>query len=227
MHTPEFSFESVPSNVEHAVKQLDVTWPVALDPRYATWKAYRNEYWPADYLIDRQGHLRDEHFGEGAYAATEVKIRELLGARGPDAAQLADMAPTELVTPESYLGYVRLDPSRYAGSTIVPGSWKDYRLPSRLLQDELAYGGSWRVGSEYATAGKAARLALHFHAKDVYIVLGGRGRIGVTVGGLRLRPLRVGGISRLYTVVASPHLLDTALLLRFSPGIRAYSFTFG
>ncbi len=81
VHTPEFAFEHVPSNVRAAVKRLGVRYPVALDNEYGTWTAYGNQYWPAKYLIDRNGHIRYAHFGEGNYSVTEENIRSLLGEK--------------------------------------------------------------------------------------------------------------------------------------------------
>jgi cytochrome c biogenesis protein CcdA/thiol-disulfide isomerase/thioredoxin len=226
VHTPEFGFEAVPSNVRAATRQLDVGWPVALDPKYATWNAYRNQYWPAEYLIDSRGHIRNEHFGEGEYDRTERLIRELLGRPGGARAELADMTPRELVTPETYLGYGhRLD--RYTGSRPAPDAFARYSTPPELPQNSWAFGGSWRLGPERSTAGAAAWLGLHFHAKDVYLVMGGHGRVGVSVGAHRLRQISVRGISRLYTVVSTPHVLDGQLRLTFTPGVSVYSFTFG
>jgi thiol-disulfide isomerase/thioredoxin len=226
VHTPEFAFEAEPSNVRSATRDLRVRWPVALDPDYATFKAYRNEYWPAEYLIDKQGHIRHEHFGEGEYGRTEQAIRQLLGEPGPARAELADMTPTELITPETYLGYDH-QLERYAGSQPVPGRQARYIASSALPQNEWALWGNWRLGPEHTTAGRNAALGLHFHAKDVYLVMGGRGRVGVSVNGHQLEPLRVRGISRLYTVLSAPHLLDAQLRLSFTPGISVYSFTFG
>jgi cytochrome c biogenesis protein CcdA/thiol-disulfide isomerase/thioredoxin len=226
VHTPEFAFEAKPSNVREAVKQLDVRWPVALDPGYSTWNAYRNQYWPAEYLIDKTGHIRNEHFGEGEYERTERLIRQLLGEPGPAQAELADMTPTEPTTPETYLGFSRAD-ERYVGLRMLPGLPRRYRLPLRLGQNDWAYGGSWTIRDEKATAGRDAQLALHFHASKVYIVMGGRGRVGVSVAGRKLGTIDVSGISRLYTVLSTPHLLDARLRLSFSPGVSVYSFTFG
>ena len=79
VHTPEFAFEHVLANVRAAVRSHGIEYPVAIDNDYGTWQAYGNEYWPADYLIDRRGHVRDVHFGEGQYAATERAIQQLLG----------------------------------------------------------------------------------------------------------------------------------------------------
>ena len=80
VHTPEFAFERVPANVRENVKKLELRYPVALDNDFGTWEAWHNQYWPAKYLIDRKGHVRYYHFGEGEYAATEEAIRTLLGA---------------------------------------------------------------------------------------------------------------------------------------------------
>jgi cytochrome c biogenesis protein CcdA/thiol-disulfide isomerase/thioredoxin len=226
IHTPEFAFESVSHNVGSAAKQLGVTWPVALDPRYKTWNAYRNEYWPAEYLIDKRGHIRNEHFGEGDYGRTERLIRQLLGEPGPAHAELADMTPTEVTTPETYLGYDHRLPA-YVGSKPLPDRMNDYTAPKDVPQNGWALSGRWRLGPEHTTAGRSAELALHFHAADVYLVMGGRGRVGVSVDGHKLRTIAVSGISRLYTVLSRPQLLDAQLRLSFTPGVSVYSFTFG
>ena len=225
VHTPEFAFEHVASNVRHAVRDFGVRYPVAIDNDYATWNAYRNEYWPAEYLLDKRGHIRHVHFGEGEYGQTERLIRRLLGERRGRMTEIADTTPTDLITPETYLGYERLD--RYAGFRIVPNAFRRYRFPLRLGQNELAYAGNWLVSSQKVLAGAGARLRLHFHARDVYLVAGGHGTIDVLVNGRHLRRLPVGGFSRLYTILSAPHLVDALLELRFTPGLSGYSFTFG
>lgn len=78
VHTPEYPFERSTDNVKTAIKRFGITYPVAQDNKYATWSAYNNQYWPAVYLIDKQGKVVYQHFGEGAYASTEAKIRTLL-----------------------------------------------------------------------------------------------------------------------------------------------------
>jgi thiol-disulfide isomerase/thioredoxin len=82
VHTPEYPFERNTDNVKEAIKRLGVTYPVAQDNSYATWNAYDNQYWPAFYLIDKQGRVAYTHFGEGDYEQTEAKIKELLAAKG-------------------------------------------------------------------------------------------------------------------------------------------------
>ena len=228
VHTPEFAFEHVPSNVRGAVKRLGVTYPVALDNDYATWNAFQNQYWPAKYLIDRRGHLRYYHFGEGSYDTTEARIRTLLGENAgmlPVANGLADPTPTGLMTPESYLGYERL--ARFAQKSVTPNRFATYDLPaSDLQQDELAYGGRWKVQAQRIIAGPAAQLRLRFQARSVHLVLGGRGSVAVIVDGKPVGVVPVRG-SRLYTLARLPDLRSRLLELHFSPGVEAYAFTFG
>jgi cytochrome c biogenesis protein CcdA/thiol-disulfide isomerase/thioredoxin len=227
VHTPEFAFEHSLSNVREATRRLGVRYPVALDNDYATWNAYSNQYWPAEYLVDRHGHVRHYHFGEGEYGRTEQLIRQLLAperAHLPTATAIADRTPMAATTPESYLGYQRLD--RYAGSNITRDRFATYRFPATLPLDELAYGGSWLVGGERIMAGREARLRIHFHAHDVYLVLGGTGTVRVLLDGRAVDTVRVTG-DRLYTLLSGKKLREGLLELRFSPGIQAYAFTFG
>ena len=136
------------------------------------------------------------------------------------------MTPTELTTPETYLGYGH-QLSNYVGSKPEPDVAKDYKAPRNLSQNGWALSGHWRLGREHTTAVRDAKLALHFHAKDVYLVMGGRGRVGVSVDGHELQTIAVKGINRLYTVLSEPVLLDAQLRLSVTPGVSVYSFTFG
>jgi cytochrome c biogenesis protein CcdA/thiol-disulfide isomerase/thioredoxin len=228
VHTPEFAFEHVLGNVRRATHDLHVTWPVALDNSYKTWTAYSNQYWPAEYLLDKAGRVRHYHFGEGEYDVTEQAIRSLLAEMGASVpkrtASVADETPTELVTPESYLGTARL--ARYVGSAIHPNIAWPYTFATALPQNALSYAGTWQVGPERILAGKDARLRLHFHARFVYVVLGGRGTVRTFVDGKPARTLNV-NTDRLYTVVSGAAARDGVLELRFSRGVTAYAFTFG
>jgi cytochrome c biogenesis protein CcdA/thiol-disulfide isomerase/thioredoxin len=224
VHTPEFAFEHVTSNVQAAVKRLGVTWPVVQDNRYKTWDNYANQYWPAEYLIDRSGHVRHTHFGEGEYDKTEGLIRTLLGAHGTMARHIADATPTGLLTPETYLGYARLN--TYVGSKLAPDVTAPYTFATSVAQNQISYNGDWRVGSDQIGAGPQARLRLSFSAKNVYIVLGGHGIVRALINGKPSATIKVDA-QRLYTVRASKRSIDALLELRFSPGIQAYSFTFG
>src|SRR5581483_1662370 len=216
VHTPEFAFEHVLSNVRSAVQRLDVTWPVGLDNSYATWDSYQNQYWPADYLVDRKGDVRGVHFGEGDYGTTENEIRELLGNVRGSTTSVADTEPDELMTPETYLGAERLDPQRYVGTKVVPGKAVVYRAAASLPQNDITYGGEWRLAGLTATPGPGATLGLHFHAKNVYMVLTGHGPVRVTLGGRPLETLHVSA-ARLYTVLTSKTTRDGVLRFTFSP----------
>jgi thiol-disulfide isomerase/thioredoxin len=228
VHTPEFAFEHDPGNVRQAVQRLGVKYPVALDGDYGTWNAWSNQYWPAEYLIDKHGDVRHAHFGEGEYGKTEQLIRRLLSEPGSDlpvASRLSDPTPTELISPETYLGFQRLE--RYTGSKVTPGVMTSYRFPKSLGQNELAYDGNWRVDAERITSGNGAALRFHFVAKNVYMVLAGKGRVRVLVNGKPVRTVPVSGLSRLYTLLQSKKSQQGILELHFTPGISGYAFTFG
>jgi thiol-disulfide isomerase/thioredoxin len=228
VHTPEFAFEHDLGNVRAAVKRLGIRYPVALDNHYGTWKAYSNNYWPADYLVDQAGRVRDVHFGEGDYAKTEQDIRLLLEAgsagRLPQAGSDTDRTPLETRTPESYLGYLRI--GNYMGSPLRTDREATYRFPASLTQDSYAYAGRWKVEGERIVAGDNARLRLNFTARTVHLVLTGKGFVTVKLNGKQERTVRVDG-DRLYTLVTQTSASDGLLELGFTPGVAAYAFTFG
>ena len=231
VHTPEFAFEREADNVRRAVSDLGIEYPVALDPDYGTWQAWSNRYWPAKYFIDRGGHLRYAHFGEGDYEESERVIRQLL-AEDTDRALVSEAiheaTPSGEQTPESYLGYERLD--RFVGSRIEPNRDAEYTIPQFVPLHGLAYGGHWTVEDERIVAGKDARLRLRFKARNVYLVLGTTGdeeTVEVTLDGKRAGTATVTD-DDIYTLARIPgekrdHVLD----LGFSPGTEAYAFTFG
>jgi len=227
VHTPEFSFEHDLGNVRAAVKRLGIRYPVALDNDYGTWKAYSNNYWPADYLVDQAGRVRDVHFGEGDYAKTEQDIRLLLEAgdtgRLPQAGSDTDRTPLEIRTPESYLGYLRI--GNYMGSPLRTDREATYRFPASLTQDSFAYAGRWKVEGERIVAADNARLRLNFTARTVHLVLTGKGFVTVKLNGKRERTVRIDG-DRLYTLVTQTSASDGLLELGFTPGLAAYAFTF-
>ena len=231
VHTPEFAFEREPDNVERAVRDHAIDYPVALDPDFGTWQAWDNQYWPAKYFVDRQGRIRYAHFGEGDYEESEEIIRELL-AEGGDGSlvsdEIEDATPTGPQTPESYLGYGRID--RFVGSQIAPDREAEYTIPKFVPLHGLAYGGRWTVEEERIVAGEDARLRLRFIGSKVFLVLGTEGdreTVEATVDGTRVGTVKVTQ-DDLYTLARIPgekgeHTLD----LRLSPGTEAYAFTFG
>jgi cytochrome c biogenesis protein CcdA/thiol-disulfide isomerase/thioredoxin len=230
VHTPEFAFEHVVSNVRAQAAALGVRYPVAIDDNYATWNAYDNEYWPADYLIDAQGDVRYVNFGEGGYPTTERLIRELLQAAHPGLTlpppiEVPDKTPTGEMSPETYVGYQRLeylDPD-----DVVQGKPSVYQFPASLPLGALGLAGTWTDNAEEATAGNGAELELGFLAQDVYLVLGGTGTLDVSIDGHHTQTIEVGGIPRLYTLYQAGSATSGTLKLDASPGVEAYDFTFG
>ncbi|MGD0314277.1 MAG: cytochrome c biogenesis protein DipZ [Acidimicrobiales bacterium] len=231
IHTPEFAFEHVTSNVAQAASQLGVSYPIAQDNDYATWNAYKNNYWPAEYLVDATGTIRHVDFGEGQYDQTESFIRQLLVAADPEVhlpapTDVPDLTPNEATTPESYLGYQHGAPN-LAGQTVQEDQMASYAAPSSVPPDEYAYGGNWSIGPEASTAGTGATLDLAYQAKDVYLVLGGSGTVRVSVNGKPTETVTVSGEPKLYQLVGSANSEQALLSLAVSPGVQAYDFTFG
>jgi cytochrome c biogenesis protein CcdA/thiol-disulfide isomerase/thioredoxin len=226
VHAPEFAFEHEPRNVRRAVQDLDIEHPVALDNEFGTWNAYANQYWPASYLVDRGGHVRYVHFGEGEYDRTERAIRTLLAVEGaPPAAMRPDRTPSGLQTPETYLGWERLSPS-YSGTRIDKGRMATYTFPDVLPEDGFAYAGRWRIDGERSVAGPGARLRIRAYARLVHLVLSGHGTVEVIVEGRPARTVRV-SVNKLYTLADFGRRADRTVELRLSPGVAAYAFTFG
>jgi cytochrome c biogenesis protein CcdA/thiol-disulfide isomerase/thioredoxin len=228
VHTPEYAFEHVPSNVAAGIKRLGITYPVALDNNYKTWDNYSNESWPADYLIDSTGVVRNVSIGEGGYTSTESLIRQLLtaahpSAKLPAATQVPNLTPTSMgQTPETYLGSARA--SNYGGSS-GNGS-TPFSLPASLPANEWALSGTWTVGSEDLTSGKNAAIELNYTASDVYLDVGGSGTITATVNG-KTTSYKVSGAPDIYTLVGQKTPGGGTLKVTLSPGLNAYSFTFG
>ena len=198
VHTPEFTFEERLENVRRAVTDNGIGWPVALDNDYATWEAYENRSWPAKYLIDQDGIIQYTHFGEGAYAETESKIRELLRESGADLADLdSDMPinqvldsafledPSASTTRELFLGWERgcqglLDKYiGYVGDQAhcrARDSVMDHEDSGYRKQHTIYLQGPWYTGPEHLkhgreTSGFEDYIALKFSAKSVNAVI--------------------------------------------------------
>ena len=175
VHSPEFAFEKETKNVEAAMRDFGITYPVVQDNNFAIWKAYDNHYWPAHYFIDAQGHIRKTHFGEGKYEESEKFIQELLkeaneqSAIPTDTLNLAE-EKNSARTPESYLGYQRI--ARFVSPEgIAEDSLSTYSVPSALPLHGLAYGGQWMIGEEHAETQENSTLELQFEAQEVFLVM--------------------------------------------------------
>ena len=184
VHSPEFAFEKVQHNVEKAIRNLGIKYPVAMDNQFAIWNAYKNQYWPAKYLIDAQGRIRDQHFGEGKYQETEQMIRNLLNeanpgwlAMGDEAVQVAGSGATAAASgmersPETYLGYARMEnlasPEKSKQDAVV-----EYSTPGALRLNQWALSGKWLVSEESSTAQESgATISFRFRGRDLHLVLG-------------------------------------------------------
>jgi cytochrome c biogenesis protein CcdA/thiol-disulfide isomerase/thioredoxin len=228
VHTPEFAFERVIGNVRRALRSLGVNYPVAIDNSYMTWENYGNQQWPADYLIDQTGQLRYIQAGEGDYGRTESLVRDLLSADGerlPPPTDVADLTPKEATTPETYLGIFGLQ--LYAGTHLVLGATENCVFAPVLPLNYVSFQGVWSNNGNYALSRARAALRLHFQAKDIYLVLGGRGTVTEMLAGHLLGSFKVSGYPRLYTVLKGARPTTGLLQLDMTPGISAYDFTFG
>lgn len=173
VHTPEFEFEKKTENVEKAIKQYKINYPVAQDNNYATWTAYANRYWPAKYLIDKDGYIRYTHFGEGQYQETEKAIQILLEETGntlEDSMQeMPDETPKSKLTPEIYLGSSRM--SYYYPNGSLRNGKQNLTLSQNISQNTFSLGGEWTIDDEYSIAGSKATLELNFYASKVFLVI--------------------------------------------------------
>jgi cytochrome c biogenesis protein CcdA/thiol-disulfide isomerase/thioredoxin len=229
VHTPEYAFEQVASNVAAGAKRLHISYPVALDNDYTTWNNFGNESWPAEYLIDAAGRVRHVGVGEGEYTTTESLIRELLVAANPTvtlpaSTEVADHTPDDPdQTRETYLGSQRA--TNGIQEPLGSGA-RTFTYPASLPDDTFALTGTWTVGEEALTADQNAAIRLSFFAGAVYLDVGGTGTITATVAG-KTTTYQVSGAPNIYTLVdRSPPGRDT-LTATLSPGLTAYSFTFG
>lgn len=224
MHAPEFAFERKPSNVEAAIKSHGIEYPVALDNNLATWTAFQNRYWPAHYLIGRDGRVMYTHFGEGNYDVTEGNIRALLGVTG-DNVPAIDEGGVRGQTHETYLGLSR------AENLASPESSAPYTFPATLTSGQWALSGGWQRSAENIVSTTADdALRINVRAGKVFLVMGSvDGRpltVNVHVNGAPAGEVAVTQ-ETLYQIAALPDgegLLD---IRADRPGLRAYAFTFG
>lgn len=242
VHTPEFEFEKNPKNVEKAIADFGIEYPVMQDNDYATWNAYRNRYWPAKYLVDKDGQIRYTHFGEGGYDESERAIQMLLKEAGT-AADMPIENPSYTIaarTPELYLGYRRMDalaPSQF----VTKDKSTVYDLPSIVPLHGFAFGGKWEIAPERARGVTGSTLILRFEAKEVFLVMRPRSfepHVEVRLDGESLSNIVAGedvtnavvtvNEDRLYRLInldeSGEHVLELKLL---DGNVELYAFTFG
>jgi thiol-disulfide isomerase/thioredoxin len=241
-HTPEFEFEKDIDNVRRAVKEMQVTYPVAVDSEQAIWRAFSNYAWPAVYLIDAQGRVRYRHLGEEEYERTERMIQQLLAENGKAVGdglvsvegRGAEAAPdwASLKSPETYLG------SERTGNRVNAPA-------ARLRLNQWTASGDWMARKDAIALNKPnGRIAYRFHARDLHLVMGpaerGRpvrfrvlidGKPPGAAHGVDIDAQGNGTVSeqRLYQLIRqSKPIVDRLFEIEFAdPALEAFSFTFG
>ncbi|MEZ4180071.1 MAG: thioredoxin family protein [Candidatus Doudnabacteria bacterium] len=228
VHTPEFAFEKVTSNVQAAIERYKISYPVAQDNNYKTWQAYDNRFWPAHYLIDKDGNIMYTHFGEGQYEQTEKAIRTLLGLEGDFVAPLMPEA-NQAQTPEIYLGTARLGKS-YGGVETPSQEEQIYTLPPKLSSNKFALEGKWQFSPEAITHTNGyAKLKLNFNAANAFMVAESPNPVAIKVwiDGVQTKGLVINK-SDLYTLFESSeggaHTLEIEVP---EGGLQIFTFTFG
>ncbi|MBU6142181.1 thioredoxin family protein [Patescibacteria group bacterium] len=228
VHTPEFAFEKSKTNVENAVARLGITYPVAQDNEYRTWDAYQNQYWPAEYLIDQNGTIVHEKFGEGNYTDTENTIRSLLrlsplstGAGSAD--QLSQVG-----SPEMYFGTNRL--ANLASQQAPSSSPQEYTQPASLALNTFSLGGTWQFTPEnIRLISGTGTIRLKFHAGKVHIVASSNdpAMLTIAVDGKKQPSVTVQN-PQLYTLFDSSDYADHEIEITVQgSGFTAFTFTFG
>lgn len=226
IHAPEYAFEHEAANVRHAVREQGIEYPVAQDNDFATWKKFGNRYWPAHYVVDKHGMLRQSHHGEGDYAETERLIRELLLERDPsielpEPIETADanIAPR---SPETYLGTAR---AQYFTNPDYRDGTRQFTMNEPPL-GQYSLGGTWTLAAQPITAGPHARLRLNYRAAWVQLVASGQGTVRVhhADGSVRTFDITEDGTVDL---VREPDNHTETIELEVSEGLSLYSFTFG
>lgn len=231
IHAPEFEFEKKPENVKAAIAAHGIAYPVALDNQLVTWNNFHNQYWPAHYLIDKTGRVVYTHFGEGHYDVTENNIRYLLGLNDKVAEGKEKQVTSAGQTPETYLGYSRME--NFAGAdTLIKNTQHEYVFPASLPDDYWALKGKWTIEAERIVAGESgAAIRIHFTAGKVFLVLGTQSNtpidIVLTLNSKPQQHISVTSHS-LYTLISENNPQSGLLeITSTTPGLEAYAFTFG
>jgi thiol-disulfide isomerase/thioredoxin len=254
IHTPEFNFEKSPDNVRRAIREIGITFPVAIDSDQAIWRAFGNEYWPALYFFDARGRLRHHQFGEGDYENSEIVIQQLLAEAGraavPQGVVTVDPAGAEaaadwahLKSPETYLGFQ--SGRGFASRTATRSKAQVYAPVTKLRLNEWDLAGNWTVDDDSVKLnGANGRLIYRFHARDVNLIMsppanGHPVRFRVRIEGAAPGAAHGSDVDdqgsgtvtepRMYQLIRkSGHIADQLFEIQFlDPGVAAFDFTFG
>jgi len=232
IHSPEYAFEKEERNVRAGAADFGIDYPVALDNNLSTWTNYRNRYWPAHYLIDAEGVVRHVKLGEGGYATTEKLIRELLVQANPDV-QLPPPTETEDETPEfgetTVETYLQAGKVQNYGGEGRYGAGEEQRFvfPAQQPRNSFALRGTWTINTQNASPDYSpGRIRLDYTAREIRMVLAGEGEITLLING-EPRVIDVSGTPRSYQLAEFDELTEGTLEVVVTPGVQAYSFTFG
>lgn len=254
MHTPEFKFEQRYENVLVAVKKFGIKYPVVLDNEYSTWTAYENRYWPRKYLIDIDGFIVYDHIGEGAYEETEKKIQELLGERARvlklkeeitgeiTKPSISGVDFTKILSPEIYFGAARNDHLGNGKPNAI--GLQSLTQPDVIEPNMLYLAGDWEFQDEFAESRDKGKIIFRYNAKNVHLVASAEDTVTIRIlrdgkpleseAGVDVARRNGEGIvnvseARLYNLIEDPsgygeHTLE---IIVETPGLRAFTFTFG
>ncbi len=255
VHTPEFEFEHNLNNVRREAKDLKVDYPIAIDNDYAVWEAFNNQYWPALYFVDAQGHIRFHQFGEGNYEQAEMIIQRLLteAGSGPINDELVKVNADgleaaanwgSLKSPENYVGYARTENFASPGGPVLDQR-RVYAAPARFSLNDWALSGDWTMGQQATVLNQPnGRIIYSFHARDLNLVMGPAvpgtsvrfrvlidGKAPGAAHGIDVDDQGNGTVTeqRLYQLIRQPgSIADRQFEIEFlDPGVATFSFTFG
>lgn len=242
IHAPEFIFEKDVNNVQKAIIDLGITWPIILDNELINWHNFANKYWPAKYLVDIKGHIVYSHFGEGEYEETEKAIQDLLGGKNMPSVEKEKHEHGQICfrpTPELYCGYSRgwISSGIYEENKI-----KQYNESGVVSDDSIALKGKFLATPEYIESKeKGAELIVHFQATEVNLVMESRSKNAIAQielnGNIVTDEYRGRDVNSkgevhiqkpsLYNLLKSNNLMEGILRIRaFESDFRAYAFTF-
>lgn len=240
LHTPEFAFEKVQENVEKAVKNFGIKYPVVLDNDFSTWQAYKNQYWPRKYLIDIDGYIIYDHAGEGEYKETEVEIQKALRERADrldmnlevsssisKPASVVSVESGKVKSPEVYFGSAR---NEYLanGKSGISGE-QVFSLPSIFSFNKLYFIGTWNITPEYAENKGAGSIVFNYEAKKVYMAAGSGNGVEIEIykDDVFVKKITIKD-ETLYSLIRDTdygkHVLRIVIP---KAGLQAFTFTFG
>ena len=241
IHSPEFDFERNLSNVENSVQKNKIKYPIALDNNFITWQNFNNQYWPAHYLIDKNGYVVYEHFGEGEYDITERNIRFLLGLNSESIIMETQDPFYHDLTPETYLGSNRID-NFLSPEPILNNKIAQYSFPKKLMKNSWALEGQWVISSQkIISAQSSASIKLQFLAKKVFVVIGSTThkpiQVNIKLNGKNITSEKGDDVENSSLHVTEHTLYNVVSLNKYGsglleltaqePGLEFYSFTFG